>query len=240
MIFLNRLSLLIREWSTDIAGILFPNICEVCGRALAHGEEVVCLDCLISLPRTYLHRSDFNHIHRCLAHNARVERAAGFFYYVRGDRYAKLIQVAKYNNRPQVARYLAAIFARELIADNFFSGIDLIVPVPLHKSKERKRGYNQSREIAKALSAVTSIAIAEPLTATAHSSQTRLDAYGRWLNSRNTFSVDNAVSLRSRHILLVDDVLTTGATLSACCEAIHASEPSAKISVLTLGVAHMQ
>lgn len=231
----------IRRWCADLLSMIYPNVCEVCGTALAQGEDVMCLDCAYHLPRCNMHLQPFNHIHQRLASHAHIERAAGYFHYYRGNRYTRLIHAAKYNHRPMVARTLARNFANEITSDGFFRDIDLIIPVPLHRSKELRRGYNQSLYIARGISDVTGIAIGDNLTATRdHTTQTKSNAYARWLNSRHIYTCVRPDELHCRHILIVDDVITTGATLLACCETIHAASPTAKISVITLAVATLQ
>ena len=229
------------EWGRDLLRIIFPKVCEVCGRSLVKGERVMCLHCDISLPRTRVHTDDFNAIHKRLAGSTPIDRAAGMFYYYRESDYARLIHVAKYNSRPIVARQLAETYARELLPDGFFDGIDVILPVPLHSIKLISRGYNQSEEIAKGLSAVTGIMVGDNLVARrGHSTQTKKNSYSRWVNAQGIYDVVNGDEFEGKHVLVVDDVITTGATLLACCEAIHRVAPTARISVLSLAVTHLR
>lgn len=232
------------EWPRMLKGVvnlIWPDVCEVCGCTLVKGEKVICLGCRLKLPRTNLHTQEFSLIHHRLAGRVPIERAAGYFYYYRSDSFTRLIHAAKYNGRPNVARYLAREYAGEINDDGFFSGIDLILPVPLHRFKLWKRGYNQTEYLARGLKDATGIAIGSNLVATrGHSTQTRKGSYMRWLNTRNIYEVAHPGELEGKHILVVDDVITTGATLLACCEAIHRSAPTATISVLTLAVSHLQ
>ncbi len=231
----------LRTWVNDFLGVIYPNVCEVCGVSLARGEETLCLHCLMNVPRTNVHCDDFNTIHQRLAGKAPIERAGGYFYYYRESDYATLIHRAKYNRRPVIARQLAARYAGEIINDGFFDGLDLIVPIPLHRRKMIMRGYNQSEAIAQGLSDVTGLPIGNNLIARrGHSSQTRKNSYSRWVNAQNIYDVVNADLLKDKHLLIVDDVITTGSTMLACCEAIHRVQPSARISVLALGVTHLR
>lgn len=229
------------ELGRDLLRIIFPEVCEVCGRSLVKGERVMCLHCDVSLPRTRVHTDDFNVIHKRLAGSTPIDRAAGMFYYYRESEYARLIHVAKYESRPVVARRLAEAYARELMPDRFFDGIEVILPVPLHSSKLISRGYNQSEEIAMGLSAVTGIVVGDNLVARrSHSTQTKKNSYSRWVNAQGVYDVDCGDDLEGKHVLVVDDVITTGATLLACCEAIHRVAPTARISVLSLAVTHLR
>lgn len=229
------------KWMRMLVDMVWPRVCEVCRCSLVEGEDVLCLGCDIKLPRTMIHRNSFNSIHQRIAGKAPIEHAGGYFYYYRESEYAELIHVAKYGGRPRVARVLAAQYARELIADSdFFSGIDIVLPVPLHKFKLWKRGYNQSDYIADGVADVTGIPVGHNLVAKRHGTQTRRNAYMRWLNTRNTYDVVKPEDLEHKHVLVVDDVVTTGATLLSCCEAIHRVAPTAKISVLVLAVAQLR
>ena len=229
------------EWGRDLLRIIFPEVCEVCGRSLVKGEKVMCLHCDVSMPRTLVHNDEFNVIHRRLAGLTPIDRAAGMFYYYRESEYARLIHVAKYNSRPIVARQLAEMYACELKPDGFFDGIDVILPVPLHKLKLIRRGYNQSEEIAQGLSAVTGIMVGDNLVALrGHSTQTKKNSYSRWVNAQGVYAVERGDEFEGKHVLVVDDVITTGATLLACCEAIHRVAPTARISVLSLAVTHLR
>lgn len=217
--------------------MVFPRLCEVCGTTLAYGEEIMCLSCLEMLPRCDIHNDTFNHIHQHLATHAKVERAAGLFRYNRHSPYAGLIKNAKYNGRPRIVRYLAEQFAGELAEDNFFDGIDLIIPVPMHRKKMLKRGFNQSQIIAEGIAHATGIAVGSNLaTKRERVTQTRLHAFQRWQNASDAFEAVNPGKLKGRHILMVDDVFTTGATMAQCIETLQKAEPSVRVSILVLGV----
>ncbi len=225
----------------DALSIVYPHVCEVCGTSLARGEDVMCLNCMMQLPRTRLHNDEFNTIHERLAGSTPIDKAAGYFYYYKNSPYASLIHTAKYRNRPIVAEKVARKFAEELKTDNFFDGMDIVIPVPLHFLKMITRGYNQSDAVAKGISAVTGLEIGDNIVAKrGHSTQTQKGRFSRWLNTQDIYAVKNAQALKNKHVLIVDDVITTGATLLACSNAIHRAEPTARISVLTLAVAHLR
>ncbi len=227
--------------ASQIISIIYPRLCEVCGTALTEGEEHICLKCLYNMPLCRLDADGFNIIHQRLASHIPIERATGLFYYYRGNPYTRLIHAAKYNGRPRIASHLASLFARRLQPSGFFDGIDLITYVPLHYSRQLRRGYNQSEHIALGISRITSITTLPTLIVTRrHNTQTRRDHYHRWLNSLHTYAIDpDATQLSPRHILLVDDVITTGSTILACLEALHHAYPAARLSVLTLAVSNL-
>lgn len=233
----------LKEMLHELASMIWPNICEVCHTSLVKGEESICLGCLTALPRTFMHKQSFNEIHQRIATvGVPIDRAAAYFYYVRGDRYTSLILSAKYRNRPRIARGLGVRFAHELLPDGFFDDIDMIVPVPMHILKMARRGFNQTEWIARGLSEASGVVVNKSLLACRpHSSQTHYSVEERLENSRGTYYATPRASTEAagKHILIVDDVLTTGSTLTACCEAIIKAAPSAKISVLTLGLTRL-
>lgn len=225
----------IKIWLDDLLSIIFPPLCEVCGRRLVHGERHLCLQCNFNLPRCYFHDNDLNPIHQRLMRKIPVDRAAAYFYYLRDSKYTNLIQSAKYRHRPKIAADLTTSFINEIKDSGFFEGIDMIVAVPMHWRKQLKRGYNQADIIAETISTLTGIPIASNLKARkAHSTQTRKAAYQRRQNKPDRFRVENPDGLSGKHILIVDDVITTGSTIAACCEAILREAPSSTFSILTL------
>lgn len=233
----------LREWIDDLLGVIYPNVCEICNTPLVRGEKLLCTQCRIDMPRTGIHTDSFTVMHQRLAStDVNICRAAGYFYYYRDNPYARLIQNAKYNGRPYIARQLGYEYASEIKDSGFFDGIDAIIPVPMHKLKLWSRGFNQSLHIAEGISKATGIAVSEALRATRrHSSQTTKGAYERWLNATESYGLAPDASLpEAGHVLIVDDVLTTGATLLACARVISEAFPSARVSVLTLGVTHLR
>lgn len=231
----------IKQWINDLARLLFPHLCEVCDRPLVHGENIMCLRCRYNLPQCNFHNNPFNPIHQRLMRHVPIERAAAYFFYHRDSAYTNLIISAKYRGRPTIVEQLAIEFATKIQPDGFFNNIDLIIPVPMHHRKKINRGYNQTDYIARGLNQVTGIKISHNIIATrSHSTQTRKSAYNRWLNAKDTYEIKNPQELAGRHILLIDDVITTGATLMACAEAIHKASPSTLISILTLAATELQ
>lgn len=214
---------------------VFPAVCECCGRSLVEGERLLCLHCLYDMPRTGYHRDSFSELHKRLAApGLPVERAAAMFHYIKESPYARLIQHAKYNGRPAIDRELARMFATELAAEGFFEGIDMILPIPLHRLKRWRRGFNQSEVIAEGISDVTGIKCGDNLKALPHSTQTRKNAVERAANMEGKILAVHGEELAGKHVLVVDDVITTGATLLAAAKAVLAGANGVKVSVLTL------
>lgn len=165
------------------------------------------------------------------------EKAASLLFYSSDSAVATLMHDLKYRNYRKLAQYMGEILGNELLSSGFFSDIDLIIPVPMHFLKKAKRGYNQTQEIASGLSKVVTIPVDRSLIAAKpHSSQTGKSREERLGNLKNVFKLKSADTIKNKHILLLDDVCTTGTTLSSAAEKILDESPSTRISLLTLGV----
>ncbi len=166
-----------------------------------------------------------------------IQEAYAFFYFTKNGDFRHLIHDIKYNGEKRCGQYLGRLFAAELLKDGKLNDIDIIAPVPLHRSKERTRGYNQSEWIAKGIAEATGKEMRPHLLCRKKrdESQTHKTLYERWLNTRSAFYPDKTEGIEGKHILLIDDVVTTGSTLSACAEALLGKE-NCKISLLTLAI----
>ena len=226
------------KWISDLIDIIFPRSCAVCGKSLSSSEQDICINCLIELPRIDEYKRD-NTIEKLFWGILPVERVASYMHYAKESPYNNLIHRMKYSDRPEIGERMATAAASELMKHNFFEGVDIIVPLPLSKKKKRQRGYNQCDYIARGISKVAGIAIDSNsvIRHIANDTQTHKQREARWKNVENIFSVTTPEKLKGKHILLVDDVLTTGATLSSCANAILKAVPDAKISIFTLSCA---
>jgi len=219
----------------DIWRLFFPQCCLLCGKILVVGEEHVCLHCLSGLPRTRMHLQRENEVEKSLWGKFPVERATAFFHYAKGGDVQKLLFDLKYYGNARLGQFLGRCMTREIHPSGFFDDVDGIVPVPLHRQKQRTRGYNQSRMLAEGISSVTGIPLWDGLLVRTKFSetQTQKGSYERWLNVKDVFECTSPEELEGKHILLVDDVLTTGATLVACADAMQ-NVKGLRVSVLTL------
>lgn len=230
----------LKRISSEVADALMPRLCPVCGQTLPAQVRHICPSCMAELPLTLMHLREFNAMEQLFAGKTPVERAAGYFYYDRESRYAAILHSIKYHNNPQLGRWLAARFAADLAASGFFEGIDLIVPVPLHFTKLASRGYNQSEHIARGMAQVAGLPVKKWLTANEpHSTQTRKGVHERLLNTQGIFKATHAGEMAGKHVLIVDDVVTTGATLLSCAQAVRDAAADVKISLATLAVARL-
>ncbi len=216
---------------------LFPRVCHLCGLPLGKAEECVCTSCLAKLPRTLYHQRKDNGMEQRFMGLFPFERATGHFFYSRGSELASLITDLKYRHFRKVGRMLGRLVGEELFTTGFMSDIDMLIPVPMHFLKQAQRGYNQVDVICKGLSETTLIPVSHELKAVKrHRTQTSMTLEQRRANTSGIFRVKHPAMLDRRHILLVDDVCTTGSTLTSAAETILAAAPTARISLLTLGV----
>ncbi|HYW97020.1 MAG TPA: ComF family protein [Bacteroidales bacterium] len=221
----------------SILNFFYPPQCDVCGRLLTEGEQVICMACFLDLPRTNFHLDEANAMARLFWGRVFITHAAGYFYYNKGSLYQKLIHKLKYNGRADIGRMLGRYYADEL-SRSVFAEAGVVMPVPLHPRKERLRGYNQSEIIASgicerlSLPLVTGNLVRNTFTDT----QTKRSRFDRYKNMEGMFGLTDEGSVKGLHVLLVDDVVTTGSTLEACAQVLL-DAGSGAVSVLTLAVA---
>lgn len=229
---------LIKDIGDDFLSLLFPRLCISCHTHLVKGEKVLCTTCLLSMARTDFHSRRENALEKAFWGRCLVERAAAFSVYNRGSRIRKLIHALKYEGRKDIGRMLGELYGSVLAGCGFMDGIDLIIPVPLHPARQRRRGYNQSECIAEGLSGAThlpvrtNIIIRTGLTGT----QTKSGRYERWVNVKGFFHVPDPALINGSHVLIVDDVITTGSTMEACVNALH-DAGEVKVSLVALAAA---
>ncbi len=231
-------TLLIKDWLGSFLSLFFPRYCIVCGRTLAKGEECLCTMCNINLPRTDYHLRKDNPVEKMFWGKIPLERATSFFFYRKGSDFRQILHQLKYGGQKGIGAIMGRYMAAELLASGFFDGIDIILPVPLHKKKQQIRGYNQSEWIARGIAAVTGISIdTESVVRQKNTeTQTRKSSFERWENVEGIFELHHAQSLTGKHVLIVDDVLTTGATTVECASCLAEIE-GIRISILTLAMA---
>ena len=225
-------------WSR-LVDLIAPRACVVCGGRLGIHEFFICGSCNLQLPRTnYADNPYENDMARLFWGQLPVERCAALFFYQGGSGPSQILYELKYKNHPEIGEFFGRMIAEEWNDTGFFEGIDLIVPVPLAKERQRQRGYNQSLHIARGIGSVTRLPIVTNAVSREQfvESQTQKDRWQRNENVEGCFRLNDGSALRGRHVLLIDDVVTTGATICSCGrEMLKAGD--VRFSILTIGFA---
>lgn len=227
-----------KAWFASFFALFFPRVCIVCSGSLIQAEECICVRCNIQLPRTQYHVQKENPIERRLYGLMPVEQATAFFYYQKESRFRHIIHELKYKGGKHIGEIMGRQMASEIVSSGFFNEVDMMMPIPLHKKKLKSRGYNQSEWLAQGIAQVTGIPLITcALRRTVKTeTQTTKKRYERWENMQDVFELHQPEKYAGMHILLVDDVLTTGATIVGCTKAF-AEVKNVRFSVITLGVA---
>jgi len=215
--------------------LFFPKVCVGCKNVLVEEEHIVCVACLHDIPVTNLHVNDSKVISNIFYGTVVLQHATALFYFPKKGLVRQLIHQLKYKKQQEISNYLGKWLGVELVESGFYTSVDVVIPVPLHKKRFKERGYNQvagfGEELAICLQAsyndTTLLRIKNTLT------QTVKDRLTRWRNVQTIFEVLDIKSLEGKHILLVDDVITTGATIKACVKELH-KIPNIKISLAVM------
>jgi ComF family protein len=223
---------------TKLFDVISPRSCAICGRRLSPNEQVLCAVCHLHLPATGYERKPLdNPLARLFWGIMPVERAAALFFYEPKSEISQLIFDMKYRSRPEVGEAMGELTALKFAAKGFFEGIDAIVPMPITRLRQWKRGYNQSMMIARGVSNITGLPIYNNVVKRTRfsESQTKKSALDRLRNVDGVFHLSDAERIADKHILLIDDIITTGATVSACGREL-AKAHGVSISILSLGM----
>jgi len=189
------------------------------------------------MPKTNFHYDPENKTSQIFWGRVDLEMASSFLFFYKGSKYRTLIHKLKYNNMPEIGVYLGELYGADLLNIEKLKDACCIVPVPLHPKKKRIRGYNQSEKFAEGLSKVLNIEVKNILERKVFTqTQTKKTREERWMNVKDVFKVKDCNKIKDKHLILVDDILTTGATLEACATTLKTCE-NVKVSVLTIGIA---
>ncbi|WP_051292722.1 ComF family protein [Olivibacter sitiensis] len=227
-----------RQVFHDFISLLFPPTCIGCGMPLYANEEYLCTFCWYKLPVTNCHlHPEQNEAAKHFWGRLQDVQAASYLYFNPKSSVERILYELKYNNKPEIGILLGKKYG-EILQNTDFARIDAILPVPLHSKKKRKRGYNQSSCIAQGLAHAWNVPVMEDcLIRTKHTtSQTRKNRIERYENMKEAFTIPYPLQLEHKHVLLVDDVLTTGATIEACAAPLLKIE-GLRLSILTLALA---
>jgi ComF family protein len=228
----------LKKYIEGFISLFYPKFCFACNSTLLGNEGFLCTMCRHSLPITSFHKNGSNPVEKLFRGRIKIENATAFLFYDKGSKYGHLLHQFKYKGHIEIGLMLGEMFGEQLKETNF-KDIDLIVPIPLHKAKLRKRGFNQSEIIAQGIS----VSLGKPVAGKAlkrkthTATQTKKGRYERWENVEGIFEPRDQELLQNKHILLIDDVITTGATLEAAGNAILEIK-GAKLSIATLAIAN--
>ncbi len=230
---------IIKDLSHGLSHMFYPRLCEGCSKPLLQEEEVLCLNCSIyNLPRTAYHHIAENETFMRFAGRVHIEKATSLAYFTAEGLLQHLLHGLKYDGKKEIGTYLGRQLAHDLQQTGWSNGIDAIVPVPLHPKKEAERGFNQSLIIARGMQDVLAIPVYDKMVRRTRftETQTQKNREERMENMLGAFEVITPAEAKNKHILIIDDVLTTGATLEACAHAFSGIE-GIRISIATVGIA---
>lgn len=223
---------------SDFFNLIYPRLCLACGHSLFSNEKTICTSCLYHLPGTDFHKDKNNPVSQVFWGKVKLEAAAAYYFYSKGGKVRHLIHSLKYDGKKEIGIYIGKLYGMDLCSCPPFEDVDVIVPVPLHSKKLRKRGFNQSEMFARGIAISMNVKVDTKILfrSIASQTQTRKTRFNRWKNVENIFDIRKAGSLKDKHILLVDDVITTGSTIESC---VHALEkiPFVRISVVAMAFA---
>ena len=202
----------------SIIGLFYPSVCAACGNALFRWENLVCTRCRSQLPKTGYELNEDNPLARLFYGKVRLKAVTACFFFSKEGKVQHLIHELKYKGNKEAGVFLGQELGKTLKEAPLFQGVDYLIPVPLHPKKEKQRGYNQSLMIAQGISEVTDIQIGDGFLVRSvnTATQTHKNKEERWQNVKDIFELRHPERLEGKYVLLIDDVLTTGATLEAC------------------------
>jgi ComF family protein len=203
---------------SDFVALLFPQLCPACGESLMANEDLLCTECRYSLPQTNFHQHPDNIVAQQFWGKLHLQGAYSLYYFSKGGKVQNLMHHFKYNGMQRIGNVLGSIAGAQLAENEVFASADLIIPVPLHKRRLKERGYNQSSCFAKGIAEKLNAAVEENnlIRTKATETQTHRSRFARYENMKDVFAIANPERLENKHVLLVDDVVTTGSTLEAC------------------------
>lgn len=201
----------------DFFSLIFPEICLACERSLIKGENFLCLSCQYSLPRQNNNGETEDTLKIRFWGKTEIDFSRSYYSFKKGSHVQNLLYQIKYNGQKECAEYLGKLFGFELKDNPYIQSVNALIPVPLHKSKFKKRGYNQSEFFANGISSALNLPVINGLERISkNQSQTRKSRWGRWENVKDIYQLKRETDLSGLNILLVDDIITTGATCEAC------------------------
>jgi ComF family protein len=222
----------------DFVSLLFPELCAACRASLMANEELICINCRYTLPFTNFHLQPDNIVARQFWGKIPLESAYALYYFTKGGKVQNLMHQFKYRGMRQIGNLLGNIAGDQLNKNDVFNTVDIIIPVPLHKKRMRQRGFNQSTCYAEGLAQKLNAVVEDNnlVRVIATETQTHKSRFARFENMQEVFTILNPERLINKHVLLVDDIITTGSTLEACGMQLLKIE-GLKLSIATIAYA---
>ena len=218
--------------------MFYPRLCQACGRSLLEYEHVICSYCKVQLPKANIHNLVNNPIEQVFWGRVSISAAAAYYQYIKGGKVQQLIHQMKYKGFQEVGVFVGETFGRQLNESTRFSKVDFIIPVPLHISKLRKRGFNQSELFARGLAKTMEANVLDDnlYRKVASTTQTKKNRWERYKNVNDIFGIRDASLFENKKLLLVDDVITTGSTIEGCASILNQIE-GVEVSVAAMASA---
>lgn len=228
----------LNKYMDGLLQIIFPAYCLHCGSDAIDAQNPVCFSCMGKIPKTNFEKVKDNLVEKIFYGRLPIGAATSMYFFTKDSVLQNLMHLLKYKNKPEIGTYLGEQLGESLLQTNKFENIDVITPVPLSKKRQMKRGYNQAMEICKGVSNILDKPITETITFRIrdNETQTKKNRQERWENMQNVFAVNDAASLDGKNILLIDDVITTGATLETCAATLQ-KNANVNIYIATLAIA---
>ncbi len=229
---------MLKDCVHDVISLFYPRLCFSCNNPLLLHEECICSECLYHLPQTHFHLMADNPVANQFVGKLHINAAASCYYFTKGGKVQHLIHQFKYLGFKKIGLFIGSIYGEKLIQSPLFKDINFIIPIPLHPKKEALRGYNQAEWFARGL-AITMKAKVDTTSlvrTTASETQTHKARFSRWENVKEIFDLKDNTALAGQHVLLVDDVITTGSTIEAAGQVLM-SIPNIKISICSIACA---
>jgi len=218
-----------------LINVLFPKVCFGCLNILSDNEHLICTSCRHDLPLTNYHINNINTLKKVFYGRVNIENATALLLFEKKGIVQQLLYQLKYKGQENIGAFFGKWLGHELAAIKNYQTIDIVIPVPLHKRKQRKRGFNQAAkfgiEIAEALGVVYRDNVLIKITNT--ETQVFKNRMARWQQNTTTFTLENSALIANKHILLVDDIITTGATVESCVNVLNLAE-NIKVSVASM------
>lgn len=222
----------------NLINIFFPQVCYACNNFLSDNEKYVCTSCRHELPVTNYHFDNKEAVKKVLYGRVKIEHATALLRFEKKGIVQQLLHKLKYKGYEDIGLFLGEWLGTALKETGDYNDIDIVIPVPLHKRKLRKRGYNQVEKFAKSIAETLEVTYSDQALQKSTSTATQVfkKRIARWIDKDEVFTLVDASLIENKHILLCDDIITTGATIEACANELLKA-PNVKISVVTMAIA---